>query len=149
MLVTFGHSLVWKQSDGGKKPLEQCADGLLVPFLDGMIEAARGKTRLVDGHEMSYGYRDAGAFVQAHRCDQDEGRRAGRRSQRTMIAVVSAGFRTLARLRLAEERLEYRGGRKELLLPRPLRNQPARRPRAIRRICLDLHGKAALVVGKG
>ena len=43
VFVTFGHSLVWKQSDGGKKPLADCPDGLLVPFLDGMIEAADGK----------------------------------------------------------------------------------------------------------
>ena len=67
-------------------------DGLLVPFLDGMIEASQGKTRLVDGHEMSYGYRDAGAFVQAHRGDQDQGCRAGRRSARNTSDVVSAGF---------------------------------------------------------
>ena len=66
VLVTFGHSLVWKQSDGGKRPLEQCADGLLVPFLDGMIDASGGNTRLIDGHEMSYGYRDARAFIEAH-----------------------------------------------------------------------------------
>ena len=65
VLLTFGHSLVWKQSDGGKKPLADCPDGLLVPFLDGMIEAATGKARLVDGHEMSYGYREPGLFVQA------------------------------------------------------------------------------------
>ena len=42
VLWTFGHSLVWRQSDGGKKPLEQCRDGLLAPFLDGMIEARKG-----------------------------------------------------------------------------------------------------------
>ena len=65
VFVTFGHSLVWKQSEGGKKPLAVCHDGLLVPFLDGMIEAARGKARLVDGHELSYGYRDQALFLQA------------------------------------------------------------------------------------
>jgi hypothetical protein len=65
VFVTFGHSLVWKQSDGGKKPLSVCHDGLLVPFLDGMIEAASGKARLVDGHELSYGYRDQALFLQA------------------------------------------------------------------------------------
>ena len=65
VFVTFGHSLVWKQSDGGKKPLSVCRDGLLVPFLNGMIEAANGKARLVDGHEMSYGYRDTALFVKA------------------------------------------------------------------------------------
>ena len=66
VLFTFGHSLVWRQSDHGKKPLEQCPDGLLVPFLDGMIEGARAGARLIDGHEMSYGYLDAEAFRRAH-----------------------------------------------------------------------------------
>jgi hypothetical protein len=65
VLVTFGHSLLWKQSAGGKKPLADCPYGLLAPFLDGMVEAARGKTHLVDGHELSYGYRDAAAFITA------------------------------------------------------------------------------------
>ena len=65
VLLTFGHSLAWKQSDGGKKSLADCRDGLLVPFLDGMIDSANGKTRLVDGHEASYGYRDPALFTQA------------------------------------------------------------------------------------
>ncbi len=65
VLCTFGPSLVWRQSEGGKKPLEKCADGLLVPFLDGMIEGAREPSKFVDGHEMSYGYLDAAAFARA------------------------------------------------------------------------------------
>jgi hypothetical protein len=65
VLVTFGHSLVWKESDAGKKPLAECPNGLLVPFLDGMIAAAKGKTRLVDGYEMSYGYREPRRFTEA------------------------------------------------------------------------------------
>ena len=65
VLLTFGHSLAWKQSDGGKKLLADCRDGLLVPFLDGMIDSANGKTQLVDGHEASYGYRDPALFAQA------------------------------------------------------------------------------------
>jgi hypothetical protein len=66
ILLTFGHSLVWNESDGGKRPLADCSNGLLVPFLDGMIAAANGKARLVDGHELSYGFRDADAFMRAH-----------------------------------------------------------------------------------
>jgi hypothetical protein len=66
LLLTFGHSLLWKQSEGGKSPLQECRDGLLVPFLDGMLEATTGKTQLVDGHELSYGYGDASAFARAH-----------------------------------------------------------------------------------
>ncbi len=65
VLATFGPSLVWKQSDGGMKPTADCADGLLVPFFDGMIEAAASGAQLVDGHELSYGYRDVNAFVKA------------------------------------------------------------------------------------
>jgi hypothetical protein len=65
VLVTFGPSLVWKQSDGGTKALAECPDGLLIPFFDGMIEAVRGDAHLVDGHELSYGYCDATAFAQA------------------------------------------------------------------------------------
>jgi hypothetical protein len=91
VLLTFGHSLVWKQSDGGKKPLEECKDGLLVPLLDGMIEASRGKSRLVDGHEMSYGYRYAGAFIQAH--DVIRTKAVGLASDRVKYQnVVSPGF---------------------------------------------------------
>ncbi len=40
--------------------------GLLVPFVDGMIDAAKGKTRIVDGFEASYGYREAMDFEKAH-----------------------------------------------------------------------------------
>ena len=65
VLLTFGHSLVWKESNGGTKPLSTCPNGLLVPFLDGMIDTAAGQTRLVDGHELSYGYREPSLFVQA------------------------------------------------------------------------------------
>src|SRR6185312_12490065 len=69
----------------------ECSYGLLIPFLDGMIEAARGRTRIVDGHELSYGYRDASAFIDAHL--------AITRGAATLAAdrtayqrVVSAGF---------------------------------------------------------
>ena len=44
VFLTFGDSLPWKQGERGKSPLAECPDGLLVPFLDGMIEAARGRT---------------------------------------------------------------------------------------------------------
>ena len=91
VFVTFGHSLVWKQSDGGKKPLATCPDGLLVPFLDGMIEAATGKTRLVDGHEMSYGYRDSALFAKAREAIKVKA--AGLAADpHKYQAVVSAGF---------------------------------------------------------
>jgi hypothetical protein len=91
VLVTFGYSLVWKQSDGGKKPLADCPDGLLVPFLDGMIDASAGKTRLVDGHELSYGYREPKLFVQAR--ETLKVKAAGLSSDPLKYRnVVSAGF---------------------------------------------------------
>ncbi len=91
VFLTFGHSLLWKQSDQGKKPLAECRYGLLVPFLNGMIDAAEGKARIVDGHEMSYGYRDAGAFIRAHRAiAADAAALAADRA--AYHRVVSAGF---------------------------------------------------------
>ncbi len=65
VLLTFGHSLVWKRSEGGKKPLAECRDGLLVPFLDGLIDQATRQGQIVDGHELSYGYREGAEFVRA------------------------------------------------------------------------------------
>jgi hypothetical protein len=37
--------------------------GLLVPFLDGMVEAARGRARIIEGFESAYPVRDASAFA--------------------------------------------------------------------------------------
>jgi hypothetical protein len=65
VLLTFGHSLAWKRSEGGKKPLADCRDGLLAPFLDGMVDQAKGHSQFIDGHELSYGYREATEFVRA------------------------------------------------------------------------------------
>jgi hypothetical protein len=66
VFLTFGHSLPRTESQGGKKPLGDCDYGLLAPFLDGMIAAARGDARFVDGFELSYGYKDAARFEEAH-----------------------------------------------------------------------------------
>jgi hypothetical protein len=66
LMLTFGPSLVWNQSQRGKIPLEKCRYGLLVPFVDGLIEAARGKTQIVDGFESSYGYREPAQFENAY-----------------------------------------------------------------------------------
>jgi hypothetical protein len=62
VLLTFGHSLPWKQSEQGKKPLSEVDYGLLAPMLDGMIDAARGKSRIIDGYELAYGYKDPAQF---------------------------------------------------------------------------------------
>jgi hypothetical protein len=63
VFLTFGYSLPWSQSRTGKVSLADCSYGLLAPFLDGMVEAAAGKTRIVDGHELSYGYKTAEQFA--------------------------------------------------------------------------------------
>jgi hypothetical protein len=66
LMATFGPSLLWRQSQQGKKPLAECDYGLLVPFFDGMIDAARGQTLIVDGYELSYGFREQARFDQAY-----------------------------------------------------------------------------------
>jgi hypothetical protein len=67
VFLTFGHSLPRITSDVGKKPLAECRYGLLAPFLDGMVDAALGDSRLVDGFELSYGYKEARQFEEGHR----------------------------------------------------------------------------------
>ncbi len=67
LLLSFGHSLPWVQSEHGRRPLEECSYGLLAPFLDGVLERARGGTRVVDGYELSYGFRDPRQFDDARR----------------------------------------------------------------------------------
>ncbi|HEY5909858.1 MAG TPA: hypothetical protein VJA21_04560 [Verrucomicrobiae bacterium] len=65
VFLTFGYSLPWVESYSGKGSLADVHYGLLAPFLDGMIEAARGETRIVDGHETAYGYKTAAQFAAA------------------------------------------------------------------------------------
>lgn len=67
VFLTFGYSLPWSESMGGTRPLAQCSYGLLAPFLDGMVEAARGSARIVDGYELSYGHTKAEQLLQARR----------------------------------------------------------------------------------
>ena len=56
VFLSFGHSLPWVLTERGRQPLAETSYGLLAPFLDGMLEAARDRTRVVDGFELSYGY---------------------------------------------------------------------------------------------
>ncbi len=67
VFLTFGYSLPWQQSGGGATDLSACPYGLLAPFLDGLVAAARGKARLVDGYEFAYGFKDTGSFPAAYR----------------------------------------------------------------------------------
>ncbi len=70
VFLTFGYSLPWAETENGRKPLADCHYGLLAPFLDGMLEAAHGQTRLVDGCELSYGYKTTEQFVAARKAAQ-------------------------------------------------------------------------------
>jgi hypothetical protein len=67
VMLTFGHSLPWYESQGGKIPLAECENGLLASFLDGMVDASNGQSKIVDGHEPSYGYREPEKFAVAYR----------------------------------------------------------------------------------
>src|SRR5213593_482403 len=42
LFLTFGYSLPWAESGNGKNGLTNCHYGLLAPFIDGMLGAARG-----------------------------------------------------------------------------------------------------------
>jgi hypothetical protein len=90
VFLSFGHSLPWVLSDRGRRPLSEISYGLLAPFLDGMLEAARGRTRLVDGYELSYGFLNPRQF--------DEARQLVEEGVRPIVGVPGA-YRK--RLRLA------------------------------------------------
>ncbi len=66
VFLTFGYSLPWHESRQGKVSQSDSHYGLLAPFLDGMLETARDGVRFVDGYELSYGYKNAEQFNQAH-----------------------------------------------------------------------------------
>lgn len=55
VFLTFGYGLPWAQTEG-RKPLADAGYGLLAPFLDGLFEAAKGGTRIVEGNELAYGF---------------------------------------------------------------------------------------------
>ena len=65
VLLTFGPSLVSKQTVQGKISARDVPYGLLLPFIEGMNLGLRGRSTLVDGHEMSYGYKEPKQFDQA------------------------------------------------------------------------------------
>jgi hypothetical protein len=66
LLLTFGHSVTWWEMQSFDRPLQQCGYGLLAPFVDGLIDGAR-RGRIVDGYELSYGFREARRFAEARR----------------------------------------------------------------------------------
>jgi hypothetical protein len=67
ILLTFAHSYPWSHMKRDGKALADVKDGLLAPFVDGMISAAKGKARIVDGFELSYGYKSRDRFEAAYK----------------------------------------------------------------------------------
>jgi hypothetical protein len=61
VFLTFGSSLPLYQMQMRRQRLFEASYGLLVPFIDGMLDAAR-RARLVDGYELSYAYRELAHF---------------------------------------------------------------------------------------
>jgi hypothetical protein len=72
IFLTFGYSLPWNESQQGKRPLAECHYGLLAPFLDGMLDVAKGKTLIVDGNENAYRFRDTNRFATSYRAMKQE-----------------------------------------------------------------------------
>jgi len=66
IFTTFGYSAPYLQSNGKREKLAEAEYGLLAPFLDGMIEAAKGESRIVDGFEFSYSYKSAKQFGEGY-----------------------------------------------------------------------------------
>jgi hypothetical protein len=66
LLLSYGYHLPWRQSHNDPARLQSAPYGLLAPFLDGMLDASRGKSRIIDGHESSYAYTDTSRFAAAY-----------------------------------------------------------------------------------
>jgi len=68
VFLTFGYGVPWLEMRQGATSLAACEYGLLAPFLDGMVDAAKGRTRLVDGYEPAYFHnKDTARFAAAYR----------------------------------------------------------------------------------
>ena len=63
LFMTFAYSLPLEETGWGQRSLPMADYGLLVPFLDGMVSAASDSAVIVDGHELSYPYRDPARFA--------------------------------------------------------------------------------------
>ncbi len=72
IFLTFGYSLPWVQIGKNKAKLPDADYGLLAPLLDGMVEAASNDVRFVDGHELSYGFKESRQYTNAYRLMQEE-----------------------------------------------------------------------------
>jgi len=56
LLLSLAHSYVNRTPDAGRKLAQLSSYGLLPAFIDGLIEAAGPRVRIVDGQEQAYGY---------------------------------------------------------------------------------------------
>jgi len=86
LFLTFGYALAGELEERPESPY-----GLLGPFLDGLFEAARGATRVVDGFEFSYPYHEAREFEAGYALMHEGGRRLSR-VPRAYSARLLAGF---------------------------------------------------------
>jgi hypothetical protein len=62
VFMSFGYSLPWATASHKPDKLAEADYGLLAPFMDGLVEGAKGKTRIIDGHELTYSYKDKSQF---------------------------------------------------------------------------------------
>ena len=68
VFLTFGYGVPWLELRRGAPSLAACEYGLLAPFLDGMVDAASGRARFVDGYEPTYFHnKDTARFAAAYR----------------------------------------------------------------------------------
>ena len=73
VFLTLGYGVPWLEMRKRAVALAECEYGLLAPFLDGMVEAATGRTRLVDGYEPAYFHnKDTSRFAAAYRMLREE-----------------------------------------------------------------------------
>lgn len=63
VFLTIGYTLPLHETAGGLRPLEGIPNGLLVPFLDGLFEAASPRVVIVDGQAHAYPFRDPAQFA--------------------------------------------------------------------------------------
>ncbi len=63
VFMTWAYSLPLHESLGGRRPLAEAHNGLLASFVDGMVDSASDRAVIVDGHELSYAYRDTARFA--------------------------------------------------------------------------------------
>jgi hypothetical protein len=63
VLLTLADSEPYRELSGNKTPFSRQFYGLLVPFVDGMVAAAHGHARIIDGLEGAYPIRDTTEFA--------------------------------------------------------------------------------------